>query len=73
LSSFVYFAFNKCSFQGNGLQPLAKYIRFSMFEEAQLSGEKSQNREVSFGQKEMRMIKGSWLSPIQFFLIWLHH
>jgi len=31
-----------------------------------LSGEKSQNQETSFGQKEMRKIKGSWLSPIVF-------
>jgi hypothetical protein len=30
------FALNKCYFQGNWLQQLAKYIRFSMFEEAQL-------------------------------------
>jgi len=46
------FAFNKCYFQGNWLQLLAKYIRFSMFEEAQLFV--GQNREVLYGQKKMR-------------------
>ena len=30
------FTLNKCYFQGNWLQQLAKYIRFSMFEEVQL-------------------------------------